>query len=152
MATTTGVPPAVHLGVADIPFVDVGDGSLFRVVMVDANNALWIVENVFPTDYRVQTHRHTGPIYAYTTTGSWKYEEYDDVNGAGSFLYEPAGSQHTLVALEDETRVWFQMTGVNLNLAADGTVESVIDGPIALMGYQVMCEAAGLDSSKVFVR
>ena len=51
------------------------------------------------------------------------------MNRAGSFLYEPAGSVHTLTVLEDDTHVWFQMYGANLNLDADGNVESVFDGP-----------------------
>ena len=62
----------------------------------------------------------------YTTSGAWKYKEYDYVNRAGSFLYEPAGSVHTLQCIEDDTRVWFQMYGANLNLDDDGNVESVV--------------------------
>ena len=34
------------------------------------------------------------------------------MNRAGSFLYEPAGSVHTLQCVEDDTQVWFQMYGV----------------------------------------
>ena len=76
----------------------------------------------------MQKHRHTGPVWGYTTSGAWKYKEYDYVNRAGSFLYEPAGSVHTLQCIEDNTRVWFHMYGVNLNLDADDNVESVADG------------------------
>ena len=50
------------------------------------------------------------------------------MNRAGSFLYEPAGSVHTLQCIEDDTHVWFQMYGANLNLDADGNIESVVDG------------------------
>ena len=56
-------------------------------------------------------------------SGAWKYKEYDYVNRAGSFLYEPAGSVHTLTCIEDNTRVWFQMYGVNLNLDEDGNID-----------------------------
>ena len=76
----------------------------------------------------MQTHRHTGPVWGYTISGAWKYKEYDYVNRAGSFLYEPAGSVHTLQCIEDDTNVWFHMYGANLNLDADGNVESVADG------------------------
>ena len=65
------------------------------------------------------------------------------MNRAGSFLYEPAGSVHTLQCVEDDTHVWFQMYGANLNLDADGNVESVIDGAGTLAAYYVLCEAAG---------
>ena len=38
------------------------------------------------------------------------YAEYDYVNHAGSFLYEPAGSEHTLTVFDENTEptdVWF---------------------------------------------
>ncbi len=94
--TTVDVPTAVHIGADELPFVDIGDGSKLKVIQVKEAEGLWIVENVFQADYEVQRHKHTGPVYAYTTSGAWKYKEYDYVNRAGSFLYEPAGSVHTL--------------------------------------------------------
>ena len=99
----------------------------------------------------MQRHKHTGPVYAYTTSGAWKYKEYDYVNRAGSFLYEPAGSVHTLQVLEDDTHVWFQMYGANLNLDADGNVESVVDGALTLAAYYMLCEAEGLPRPNVLL-
>ncbi|MGZ6957880.1 MAG: 2,4'-dihydroxyacetophenone dioxygenase family protein, partial [Acidimicrobiia bacterium] len=89
-------------------------------------------------------HRHTGPVWGYTVSGAWKYKEYDYVNRAGSFLYEPAGSVHTLQSIEDNTRVWFHMYGANLNLDADGNVESVVDAGLVRDSYFALCEANGL--------
>lgn len=143
MALTEHAPTAIHIGAEELPFVDIGDGSKLKVIMVKEREGLWIVENVFQAGYEVQTHKHTGPVYAYTTSGAWKYKEYDYVNRAGSFLYEPAGSIHTLTVLEDDTHVWFQMYGANLNLDADGNVESVIDGALTLQAYYMLCEAEG---------
>ena len=117
---------AVHRGADELPFVEIGDGNKLKVIQVDIGEGLWIVENIFQKSYAVQTHKHTGPVYAYTTSGAWKYREYDYVNRAGSFLYEPAGSVHTLECIEDDTHVWFQMYGSNLNLDADGNIESVV--------------------------
>ena len=148
---TDNVPTAVHLGADALPFVSIGDGSLLKVIMVKAREGLWIVENIFQEGYEVQRHKHTGPVYAYTTSGAWKYKEYDYVNRAGSFLYEPAGSVHTLQAVEDETRVWFQMYGSNLNLDADGNVESVIDGAGTLEAYYLLAEAEGFPRPNVLV-
>lgn len=149
MSHTNEVPPALHRGIEEVPFADVGDGSKFRVLMVDSDNGLWIVENIFPAGYRVQTHRHTGPIYGYTTSGAWKYVEYPEINRAGSFLFEPAGSVHTLEVLEDNTRVWFQMYGVNVNLAPDGSMLNIIDGRLSLLGYRAFCLAAGVTNPEV---
>lgn len=102
-------------------------------------------------NYVVQRHKHTGPVYAYTTSGAWKYKEYDYVNRAGSFLYEPAGSVHTLQVVEDDTHVWFQIYGANLNLDADGNIESVVDGALTLAAYLMLCEAAGLPRPNVLL-
>jgi 2,4'-dihydroxyacetophenone dioxygenase len=151
MSLTGNVPTAVHVGADELPWVDIGEGSKLKVIQVKEAEGLWIVENVFQAGYEVQRHRHTGPVYAYTTSGAWRYKEYDYVNRAGSFLYEPANSVHTLQCVEDETHVWFQMYGANLNLDAEGNVESVLDGPGTLAAYYALCEAEGLPRPDVLV-
>ena len=142
-------PVAVHIGADDLPWVDIGDGSKLKVLQVKATEGLWIVQNIFQAGYTVPTHRHTGPVWGYTTSGAWRYKEYEYVNRAGSFLYEPAGSVHTLECVEDDTNVWFQMYGANLNLDAEGNIESVFDGPGTLAAYYALCEAAGLPRPNV---
>jgi len=144
-------PTAVHIGADELPFVDIGGGNKLKVIQVKERDGLWIIENIFQAGFEVQTHRHTGPVWGYTTSGAWKYKEYDYVNRAGSFLYEPAGSVHTLECVEDDTRVWFHMQGANLNLDADGNIESVTDGAGTLNAYYMLCEAAGLSRPKVLV-
>jgi 2,4'-dihydroxyacetophenone dioxygenase len=142
-------PVAVHIGADDLPWVDIGDGSKLKVLQVKATEGLWIVQNIFQAGYTVPTHRHTGPVWGYTISGAWRYKEYEYVNRAGSFLYEPAGSVHTLECVEDGTNVWFQMYGANLNLDAEGNIESVFDGPGTLAAYYALCEAAGLPRPNV---
>lgn len=149
--TVPATPQAVHFGREDLPFVDIGDGSLLKVLQVDVGQGLWIIENIFQAGYEVETHRHTGPVYGYTTAGAWKYKEYDYVNRAGSFLFEPAGSVHTLQCIEDNTRVWFQMYGANVNLDAAGNITSVVDGLLTLEYYYAVCEAQGLPRPAVLV-
>lgn len=144
-------PTAVHVAADELPFVDIGPLGKMKVLQVNEREGLWIVENIFQAGFEVQTHRHTGPVWGYTVSGGWKYKEYDYVNSAGSFLYEPAGSVHTLQCIEDDTRVWFHMYGANLNLDADGNVESVTDGAQALEGYYALCEAAGLPRPNVLI-
>ena len=152
MATITPTTPeAVHRGADELPFVEIGGGNKLKVIQVDHGLGLWIVENVFQPGYVVQTHRHTGPVYAYTTSGAWHYQEYEYVNRAGSFLYEPAGSVHTLECLEPDTQVWFQIYGANLNLDAEGNIESVFDGPGTLEAYLALAEAEGLGRPNVLV-
>ncbi len=138
------VPESVHIGTDDLPWVDIGGGGKLRVLQVKLGENLWIIENLFQAGYEVDTHRHTGPVFGYTTSGAWKYKEYDYVNRAGSFLYEPAGSVHTLQCIEDDTRVWFQMYGANVNLDAEGNVTSVIDAHTTLEYYLEVCKQQGL--------
>ena len=142
---------AVHIGADELPFIDIGDGSLLKVLQVKRGEGLWIIENIFQAGYEVDKHRHTGPVFAYTVSGAWKYKEYDYVNRTGSFLYEPAGSVHTLQCIEDNTRVWFQMYGSNINLDADGNITSVVDGDMTLQFYLAMCEEQGLPRPNVLV-
>jgi hypothetical protein len=75
------------------------------------------------------------------------------VNRAGSFLYEPAGSVHTLHvpdSNEGPTDVWFTIHGANLNLDAEGRVESVLDAHAILPFYRAMCQAQhGVDPQVV---
>jgi 2,4'-dihydroxyacetophenone dioxygenase len=144
-------PEAVHIGREDLPWVDIGDGSQLRVLQVKPKEGLWIVENIFQAGYEVDTHRHTGPVWGYTRSGAWKYKEYDYVNRAGSFLYEPAGSVHTLQCIEDDTQVWFQMYGSNINLDAEGNITSVVDGALTLEFYLAMCGEMGLPTPPVLV-
>ncbi len=145
------IPSAVHIGADELPFVDFGGGNMLKVLQVHEKEGLWIIENIFRRGYVLNRHRHTGPVFAYTTSGAWKYQEYDYINRAGSFLFEPAGSIHTLECLEDNTRVWFQMYGVNLDLDEAGNVINVSDGAAALRGYRYMCQAAGLPNPNVLV-
>ena len=63
-------------------------------------------------------------------TGDLPFVNLDDINVNGSYLYEPAGSIHTLhvpSSNTEDTEVCFVMNGANLNLNADGEVESVLD-------------------------
>lgn len=149
--TSTSAPEAVHRGASELPWVDLPDGSKLKVLQVNEREGLWIVENIFQAGFEVQTHRHSGPVWGYTVSGAWKYKEYDYVNRAGSFLWEPAGSVHTLQCIEDNTQVWFHMYGVNMNLDADGNVESVTDGISALRGYLALCEMQGKGTPDVIV-
>ena len=144
MTMTNLAPSAVHVGVDDLPWAEIGGGNKLKVLQVKEREGLWIVQNIFQAGFEVQKHRHTGPVWGYTVSGAWKYKEYDYVNRAGSFLYEPAGSVHTLQCVEDDTLVWFHMYGSNLNLDAVGNVESVTDGANTLQAYYLLIESQGL--------
>jgi quercetin dioxygenase-like cupin family protein len=156
MSMIDTAPSTIHRGESDLPFVDVGDGVRLQVLQVDLAQGIWIIRNQFGPGTSVQIHKHTGHVYAFTQTGSWHYlESPEAVNTAGSYLYEPAGSVHTLhvpATNDGPTDVWFTIYGANLNLDADGNVEMVIDAPTILAVYRAFCaEQHGLDDPPVIV-
>ena len=156
MAITDLAPTAIHIGEDDLPFVDLGDGSQIQLQQVDLHNGIWIVRTRFQPDTTIPTHKHTGHVYAITFSGKWLYKEYPDVvNTAGSYLYEPAGSVHTLHVPADAgevTDAWFAIHGANLNLDADGNVEMVIDAHLVYELYKGACAEMGIENPPVVVK
>jgi len=129
-----------HASDDDLPWVNATGGKWLKVLRVDPAADVRVVKNRFEPGVRLQTHRHTGPVDGYIVSGRWHYLEYDFYFSAGSDIREPAGSVHTLDVPEDNdevTEILFVMEGVNLNLTAHGSVESVTDG----MGTLAACEA-----------
>ena len=155
MAVTETAPTAIHRGEKDLPFVDLGDGSTLQLLQVDLAAGIWVIRNQFVPGTTITKHKHTGAVYAFTQSGAWHYlESPEAVNTAGSYLFEPAGSVHTLHVPETNTEptdVWFTIHGANLNLDAEGNVESVTDGAGTLAAYYMLCEAQGLPRPNVLV-
>jgi quercetin dioxygenase-like cupin family protein len=155
MAIIDVIPTAIHRGEDELPFVDVGDGTHLQVLQTDVEKGLWVVRTRYEPGVTVARHKHTGEVFAFTIAGSWKYLEYPEVNRAGSYLYEPAGSIHTLHVPEDNeglTDVWFAIYGANLNLAADDSVEMVIDAGLIRDVYVGLCESQGFGPPNVIGR
>ena len=147
-----GIPIALHRGESDLPFVPYQEGVTFQLCQVDLEAGFFVVRVRGEPGRTIQRHKHTGEIFAFTLSGSWKYLEYPEVNTAGSFLYEPAGSMHTLhfpATNTETTDVWFVLHGANLNLDEAGNVESVLDAGAALEAYRAGCRDAGLPEPNV---
>ena len=146
--TAVDIPRAILRNEEDIPFVPLDDGTDLQLLQVDVEQGLWVVRTRWQPGVTIQTHKHTGAVFAFTLAGSWRYLEYpDDVNVAGSYLFEPAGSIHTLHVPESNTETTdavFVIYGANLNLDPDGNVELVIDAGGIRDFYFAMCEGSGL--------
>ena len=143
MTAVESEPTAILRREEELPFVEIGDGSQLQVLQVDLATGIWIIRNRFAPGTTVQKHKHTGSVYAFTTAGAWHYlESADAVNVAGSYLFEPAGSVHTLHVLEENTEptdVWFTIHGANLNLNEDDQVDYVIDAHTVYEFYLAAC-------------
>jgi quercetin dioxygenase-like cupin family protein len=153
MQASDSSPPTVSFARDEqLPWVDAGDGLELKVLRVVASAGIWVVRNRFAPGVQIPTHKHTGEIHAYTQRGCWHYTEYGIDYPAGTYVYEPAGSVHTLKVNESNdgpTEAIFIMQGVNLNLGPNGEVERVDDGPTALAFYEAMCAEMGLTDPPV---
>ena len=145
----------LHVGADHLPYAEAGDGSAIQMLHVDLTMNLWISKVRLPPGYRVVKHYHTGHVFGVTLQGRWFYAEApDEINAPGSYLFEPAGSVHTLCTPSDQqgdTVVWFAVQGSNVNLDEQGNVVSVMDARLALDVYRGYCNALGLNCERMIV-
>ena len=147
MAVTEKELVVRHVGDDDTPWVDTGMGVELKLMRYDLSRGTWILRNRFAPGVQLQRHRHTGPVEGFTLAGRWHYLEYDFESTAGSYIYEPANSVHTLHVPEDNTEptdVLFVIEGALLNLNDDDSVDNVFDGQGAVDAYFALLEAAGM--------
>ena len=138
------------------PWATGAEGLEFKVLRVVEEQGIWVLVNRFAPGVQIETHRHTGDVHGYTLEGCWHYAEYQVDYSAGSYIYEPANSVHTLCVNADNdgpTEVLFVIQGANLVLGEDGqSVVRVDDGPTTLAGYLALCEQQGLGRPPVLLR
>jgi hypothetical protein len=103
---------------------------------------------LFAPGLQVAPHKHSGEIHAFTFAGEWAYLEYPESpsNRAGSYLFEPPGSTHTLKVADDldgDTDVLFIMYGAMLHLGPAGEILGVTDAESVLREYPALLRAQG---------
>lgn len=144
----TVLPVALHVGAEEVPWVtNPRHDARMRVLHVDADAQMSVTHGFLPAGLAVGVHRHLGPVQMWTMSGAWEYLEHDFVNRAGSYLYEPTGSVHTLHVPADnteETEVLSIVYGDVEYLDADGAVTYVSSWERTLADYYEGCEHAGL--------
>jgi 2,4'-dihydroxyacetophenone dioxygenase len=151
------IPVAKHVGADQVPWVPnvAYPGTSIRLLQADVDSGIYAIAGRMPAGLAVGTHRHTGAVHMYTFAGSWLYLEHDYVNVAGSYLYEPPGSVHTLHVPQDNKELTETLTimyGTTEYLGEDGSVVAVSDAAAALRGYYESCEAAGVRRPDGIVR
>jgi 2,4'-dihydroxyacetophenone dioxygenase len=108
-----------------------GPGISFQPLRLDAERGEMVLLATLEPGVGLQLHYHTGPAQVYTLSGCWGYREYaDQLQTAGSYLYEPGGSVHTFFTPEGnvgQTVVLIWMSGANINFNEDGTFHSILD-------------------------
>lgn len=120
----------------DIPLIkdSLGPGVHFKPLRLDMELGEWVVLATFEPGARIPLHYHTGTVDAWTISGSWHYVEYaDQPQTAGSYLFEPGSSVHTLACPEsntEDTVVLFRVSGANINFDDDGSFHSILDAAL----------------------
>jgi 2,4'-dihydroxyacetophenone dioxygenase len=145
------VPLAFHVGTDDLPYaVDFGGiaGVNLKVLLADVEGGVFVVRIRFAPGIELATHKHTGAVHAYTFSGEWSYLEYPDSppSTAGSYLYEPPGSIHTLKVAdhnEGDTDALFIIYGAMLIQDPDGNVVAVLDAASHRRDYVDALRAQG---------
>lgn len=121
------------LNVNDIPVLKdaAGPGVSFQPLYLDPEVGLWTVMGIFAPGAELPAHLHTGAVHGYTLSGSWIYKEYpEQIQVAGSYLYEPASSFHTFYVPDtntEDTVVLFIVYGANVGFTDDGQFHSILD-------------------------
>ncbi|MBW0090702.1 2,4'-dihydroxyacetophenone dioxygenase family protein [Pseudonocardia sp. KRD-184] len=123
----------LHINADDIDWFDLsemgdlspimnGRAEVKRIWEIPEQNRVFSLFRMWP-GLVSNRHLHLGAVTGLTVSGTWHYLEYDWTAGPGSFIYEPAGSIHTLEVLGDEPVIaYFDLTGNVVNFGADGTI------------------------------
>ncbi|HEY1126022.1 MAG TPA: 2,4'-dihydroxyacetophenone dioxygenase family protein [Sphingobium sp.] len=111
-----------------------------KALMIDIEGGRYAVRMRFRAGLQVAPHKHTGEVHAYTFSGKWNYLEYADspANVAGSYLFEPPGTTHTLRVADDAgewTEVLFVLYGAMLHMDETGAIVAVTDAESVLAEY-----------------
>jgi quercetin dioxygenase-like cupin family protein len=156
--TRSGVPlPLVALpqgelltvNIDQIPLLKdaIAPGVSIQPLRLDPERGEWVVLGTLAPGAKLPLHYHTGPVQVWTIQGRWMYSEYpDQVQTAGSYLYEPGGSVHTFYCPEDNTEdtvalAWIEGAAINFN--EDGTLHSVLDAVSAQHRTEIAAAAQG---------
>ena len=148
---TSIIPESFHAAADDLPWAEgwAGDPRIaLKLLMADVEGARFAVRMTFQPGTLVGKHKHTGEVHAMTQAGEWWYTEYPDSpkNRAGSYLFEPPGSTHTLKVADHVaglTDVVFVIYGAMLHYDDAGQIVGVTDAESVLREYPQLLRAQG---------
>lgn len=152
MSTTpsTMIPPALTIDTNNLPWAHgvLAPGFSLQLLASDVENGFVVIRGRFQPGTVIPTHHHTGPVHGFTHAGSWYYQEYgaESLNVAGSYIFEPAGSVHTLEAPATNTEITdttFVIYGALIMTDSDGAFAGTIDPASTLDLYYSTLEKQG---------
>lgn len=123
------------------------DGYDIHPLFLDREMGTWVLYARFPPGTRLPKHFHTGPVHFFTTKGAWHYVEYpEDLQTAGSYLYEPGGSIHTFMVPEDAEEAaegFMVVSGANINFDDRDQLHSIMDAGFIEDAIAAICADPG---------
>jgi 2,4'-dihydroxyacetophenone dioxygenase len=84
----------------DLSWALLWEGIEMKVLRRGDGTGVYTLLNRFAPGVELPKHRHVGAVHGYTIEGRWGYREYDWIACAGSYVFEPSGSTHTLYVPE----------------------------------------------------
>lgn len=126
-----------------------GDPAIqLKLLMADIEGSRYAVRMRFRAGLQIVPHKHTGEVHAFTIGGKWSYLEYPDspANVAGSYLFEPPGTTHTLKIADDAgdwTEIIFILYGAMLHQDETGAVIGVTDAQSVIEEYTRLLREQG---------
>ncbi|MFF9017039.1 2,4'-dihydroxyacetophenone dioxygenase family protein [Streptomyces sp. NPDC014870] len=127
-----------------------GPGIDVQIQRLDVERGEWVVKVTYQPGVAIPMHHHTGIAEVWTLAGSWHYAEYpDQPQTAGSYLYEPGGSVHTLIVPETNNEATVQLvrvSGANVNFNEDGTFHSILDAVSIRFLGELLAAGQGVES------
>lgn len=132
----------------DIPYVQWMEGLEAKLLRCSVPNNEYTLMVKFGPGVQLPRHKHMGPVHAITLQGRWRYLEYDWEATAGSYVFEPAMSDHTLKVNDDndeDTVVIFTIRGGLVLLGENDELFWWEDVEGMMKLYQTGLDNLGLD-------
>lgn len=98
----------------------VQSGVWVRPLLFDTVRGAWVNVTRLRTQGFVSKHAHPAPVHGYVIKGQWRYAERDWLAEEGSYVFEPPGDIHTLMAEGEESLTMFWITGTLVELDEEG--------------------------------
>ena len=145
------IKDSFHADTEALPWAEgwAGDPRIrLKLLMADVEGQRFAVRMQFAPGTVVAPHKHTGEVHAFTRAGRWRYRDYPDSpdNIAGSYLFEPPGTTHTLEVdphIFEPTDVLFVIYGAMLHLDEEGAIVAVTDAESCLVDYPRLLREQG---------
>ncbi len=128
-----------------VPWVPLSAGVKYKPLRFDFSMGSWV--NLLRTEpgAMLGRHRHNGgPVQAYCLEGSWWYLERTWKAVPGTFVYEPPGDIHTLVAGKEGMTTLFVTDGVLQFFDKDGKIDHEDTVFTRYQGYVRYCAEQGI--------